>query len=99
MRKFKASCWGVSRSCATSSVAHSSGEMVFPWMFDEFSELHPFKEAAQILAHKDDWPVLYHPEALKSNTVPVAAACYYEDMCASFTDCRIRHKHRYPAPC
>lgn len=54
--------------------------MVFPWMFDEFLELQPFKEAAHILAHKDDWPVLYNTNTLRANRVPVAAACYYEDM-------------------
>lgn len=57
-----------------------AGEMVFPWMFDEFAELKPFKEVAHLLAHKEDWPNLYDIESLKGNDVPVAAACYYEDM-------------------
>ncbi len=51
-------------------------------MFDDFEELQPMKEAAQILAEKSDWPDLYDLDALKKNKVPIAAACYYDDMCA-----------------
>ena len=47
---------------------------------DEIRALQPLKEAAEILAAKDDWPLLYDPEALKENTVPVAAAVYENDM-------------------
>lgn len=54
--------------------------MVFPWMFDDFAELRPFRDVAQILAYKGDWPALYDIETLKANSVPVAAACYFEDM-------------------
>ena len=57
-----------------------TGEMVYPWMFDEYRELRPLKEAAEILAAKDDWPPLYDPAALVRNTVPCAAAIYYDDM-------------------
>lgn len=56
------------------------GEMIFPWMFDEISELKGMKEAAEILAAKDDWPALYDPEVLNRNTVPVACAVYANDM-------------------
>ena len=56
------------------------GEMIFPWMFDEISELKGMKEAAEILAAKDDWPALYDPEVLSRNTVPVACAVYANDM-------------------
>ncbi|MFT6178683.1 MAG: pimeloyl-ACP methyl ester carboxylesterase [Akkermansiaceae bacterium] len=56
------------------------GEMVFPWMFDEISELKGMKDAAEILAAKDDWPVLYDKEVLSRNTVPVACAVYANDM-------------------
>jgi hypothetical protein len=54
--------------------------MVFPWMFEDFAALRPFKEAAQILATKADWPKLYDLEALSHNQIPVAAATYLEDM-------------------
>eukprot|EP00250_Pteridium_aquilinum_P014709 c22152_g1_i1 orf=195-1634(-) len=61
-----------------------TGEMVFPWMFDEFAALRPLKEVANLLAAKKDWPALYDETALRSNQVPVAAAAYYEDMYVSF---------------
>ncbi len=56
------------------------GEMIFPWMFDEISELKGMKEAANILAAKSDWPPLYNLEVLSRNTVPVACAIYADDM-------------------
>ncbi|GIU08206.1 alpha/beta hydrolase [Shewanella morhuae] len=57
-----------------------TGEMIYPWMFDQFSHLMPLKAAAEILAHKTDWPALYNLEQLAQNRVPVAAAIYSEDM-------------------
>lgn len=57
-----------------------TGEMVYPWMFDQFSNLTPLKEAAIALAQKDDWPALYQEAVLAENRVPVAAAIYSEDM-------------------
>jgi pimeloyl-ACP methyl ester carboxylesterase len=57
-----------------------TGEMVYRWMFDEYPGLKPLKEAAEILANDASWPVLYDVEKLKRNTVPVAAAVYYDDM-------------------
>jgi len=57
-----------------------TGEMVYPWMFDEYRTLRPLKEAAHILAQFEGWPQLYDKEALRQNTVPVAAAMYYNDM-------------------
>ena len=29
--------------------------MIFPWMFEQFRELIPLKEAAHLLAQKADW--------------------------------------------
>ena len=57
-----------------------TGEMIFPWMFEQFSNLRPLKQAAEVLAKKSDWPELYDVHKLKHNTVPVAAAIYSEDM-------------------
>ena len=57
-----------------------TGEMVYPWMFDEYKHLRPLKEAAEILAGFEDWPRLYDKSVLQSNTVPCAAAVYYNDM-------------------
>jgi pimeloyl-ACP methyl ester carboxylesterase len=57
-----------------------TGEMIYPWMFKEDRELRPLREAAEILADYDGWPTLYDVERLRANTVPVAAAVYYDDM-------------------
>ena len=57
-----------------------AGEMVFPWMFDDFAALAPLKGAAEALAAKADWPRLYDTQALAETTVPVASATYFEDM-------------------
>eukprot|EP00011_Vannellida_sp_DIVA3-517-6-12_P005367 CAMPEP_0114615332 /NCGR_PEP_ID=MMETSP0168-20121206/6111_1 /TAXON_ID=95228 ORGANISM="Vannella sp., Strain DIVA3 517/6/12" /NCGR_SAMPLE_ID=MMETSP0168 /ASSEMBLY_ACC=CAM_ASM_000044 /LENGTH=446 /DNA_ID=CAMNT_0001826401 /DNA_START=76 /DNA_END=1413 /DNA_ORIENTATION=+ len=57
-----------------------TGEMVFPWMFDDYSELAGLKKAAEKLATREDWPVLYDIDSLRSNLVPCAAVVYYDDM-------------------
>ena len=57
-----------------------TGEMIYPWMFDEYTCLRPLKEAAEILAAYDGWPRLYDPAVLQANRVPCAAAVYYNDM-------------------
>ncbi|KAL0397947.1 UNVERIFIED_CONTAM: Proline iminopeptidase [Sesamum calycinum] len=61
-----------------------TGEMIFPWLFDEIQALRPFKDAAHLLAEKMDWPPLYDVASLNDNKVPVAAAVYYEDMYVNF---------------
>jgi hypothetical protein len=53
---------------------------VYPWMFDDYEYLRPLKEAADILAAGDSWPRLYDVHTLQANTVPCAAAVYYNDM-------------------
>ncbi|MEQ8765748.1 MAG: alpha/beta fold hydrolase [Planctomycetota bacterium] len=60
--------------------AFFTGEMIYPWMFEDFAELRPLQEAAEILAAKSDWPALYDLERLAKNTVPGAAAIYANDM-------------------
>jgi pimeloyl-ACP methyl ester carboxylesterase len=57
-----------------------TGEMIFPWMFDEYECLKPLKEAAQLLATYDQWPKLYDVGVLRRNTVPCVATIYYNDM-------------------
>ena len=59
---------------------HFFGEMIFPWMFDEISELRSLKEAAEILAFDNTWPDLYDKTVLSRNKVPVTCAVYYNDM-------------------
>ena len=57
-----------------------TGEMVYPWMFDDYRALQSLQEAAHILAQFDGWPRLYDKDVLGQNTVPVAAVMYYNDM-------------------
>ncbi|MBP2472782.1 pimeloyl-ACP methyl ester carboxylesterase [Crossiella equi] len=57
-----------------------TGEMIYPWQFDEDPALTPLKDVAEILAAKSDWGPLYDLDRLARNEVPVAAAVYYDDM-------------------
>ncbi|MFA0413045.1 alpha/beta fold hydrolase [Vibrio renipiscarius] len=57
-----------------------TGEMVFPWMFEQYTNLKPLQQAAEILAAKTDWPTLYNAEQLANNAVPVSCAVYADDM-------------------
>lgn len=57
-----------------------TGEMIYPWMFDQFTTLKPLKAAAELLAAKADWPALYDLDVLRANRVPTAAALYFNDM-------------------
>ncbi|PFG30016.1 alpha/beta fold hydrolase [Paramicrobacterium agarici] len=57
-----------------------TGEMMYPWMFDEIRLLKPFKDAVEKLARREDWSPLYDRDRLRDNAVPVAAAVYYDDM-------------------
>ena len=54
--------------------------MIYPWIIDLDPTLRPLREAADILAERDDWPPLYDPARLAANEVPAAAAVYYGDM-------------------
>lgn len=57
-----------------------TGEMVSPCMLEDYAELRPLKECAEILARKDDWCDLYDLDQLSRNEVPVSAISYYGDM-------------------
>lgn len=57
-----------------------TGEMVYPWMFDEIASLRPFGPAAHALAAREGLPELYDPARLAANDVPVDAAVYFDDM-------------------
>ena len=57
-----------------------TGEMIFPWMFDEIRALRPFKAAALRLAETPLHAPLYDFARLAENTVPVWAAVYSDDM-------------------
>ncbi len=57
-----------------------TGEMVYPWMFQEIAALRPFAGAADLLATTEDWPALVDHARLAANDVPVVAAIYHDDM-------------------
>ncbi|UQA92096.1 alpha/beta fold hydrolase [Streptomyces halobius] len=57
-----------------------TGEMIYPWMFQEIAGLRPFAEAADLLAERTDWPPLYDRHRLAANEVPLAAVVYHDDM-------------------
>lgn len=65
---------------APGRTVYFTGEMIYPWMFDEYRYLRPLKEAAEILAAYEGWPRLYDVVRLQKNTVPCVAAVYYDDM-------------------
>jgi pimeloyl-ACP methyl ester carboxylesterase len=57
-----------------------TGEMVYPWVFEQDPALRPLAEAAELLAQRADWPALYDPGQLARTDIPVAAAIYFDDM-------------------
>ena len=57
-----------------------TGEMMYPWMFEEVAALRPFRGAAELLAAYDAWPPLFDLDRLAANEVPVCAAVYFDDM-------------------
>jgi pimeloyl-ACP methyl ester carboxylesterase len=57
-----------------------TGEMIYPWMFEDYPGLRPLREVAELLAEEERWPLLYDPARLARNTVPCVAAVYAEDM-------------------
>jgi pimeloyl-ACP methyl ester carboxylesterase len=57
-----------------------TGEMMYPWMFEDIAALRPFAGAADLLAQAEEWPYLYDPDVLARNEVPVVAAVYFDDM-------------------
>ena len=50
-----------------------TGEMFFPWMYEQVRALRPFRAVAEELAGPRDWPALYDADRLAANEVPVAA--------------------------
>lgn len=64
---------------ATARPLQLTGEVMFPWMFEEYTHLRPFAAAAEALATRSWWPDLYDPGRLASNEVPVAAVQYVDD--------------------
>ncbi|KAJ2793181.1 hypothetical protein H4R21_005994, partial [Coemansia helicoidea] len=61
-----------------------TGEMVYPWMLDDYAELRRLKDVGMGLAERTGWGSLYDTAALQANRVPVAAVSYYNDMFVDF---------------
>ena len=57
-----------------------TGEMIYPWMFEQIASLRPFAGAANALANYRDYAPLYDLGQLAQNKVPVVAAVYHNDM-------------------
>ena len=57
-----------------------TGEMVYSWMFEDYSELRKVADVAERVSRDEDWPPLWDEEQLAKNEVPVYAAAYVEDM-------------------
>ncbi|MEV3937533.1 alpha/beta fold hydrolase [Glycomyces sp. NPDC049804] len=57
-----------------------TGEMAFPWMFEEVRLLRGFGPAVHALAAREEWSPILDPARLAANEVPVAAAVYFDDM-------------------
>lgn len=57
-----------------------TGEMAFPWMFEEIRLLRGFAPAVHALAERREWSPILDAERLAANEVPLAAAVYFDDM-------------------
>ncbi|MBI9113899.1 alpha/beta fold hydrolase [Sanguibacter sp. YZGR15] len=57
-----------------------TGEMIYPWMFEEIAALRPFRAATEELHRRTEWSPLYDLDVLAANEVPVVAAVYHDDM-------------------
>ena len=64
-----------------------TGEMVYKSMFDDYTELRPFKLVADSLHNRKKWTQLYDVEKLKLikwKDVPIVAASYFYDQYVDF---------------
>jgi pimeloyl-ACP methyl ester carboxylesterase len=57
-----------------------TGEMKGESIFRDEAAMEPFAGAMQLLNERTGWPALYDVDVLARNTVPVAAAVYFDDM-------------------
>jgi hypothetical protein len=57
-----------------------TGEMIYPWMFEQQFCLQPLQAAAELVAARSDWPALYDAERLGECQAKVAAVVYHDDM-------------------
>lgn len=68
-------------------ITYFTGEMVYKSMFDDYSELRPFKSLAYSLHSKKNWEKLYDEDTLSKirfSEVPIVAATYVNDQYVDF---------------
>jgi len=61
-----------------------TGEMIYPWMFEDYSELRKVQDVANLVASDSKWSPLFDEQQLVKNEVPVYAASYVDDMYVDF---------------
>jgi pimeloyl-ACP methyl ester carboxylesterase len=88
--------WDYQRTCRENSVnpVLFFGEMVFPWMSEDYGELQGMGLVAEALAQKADWKPLYNMDRVKqvltsTQQTRLAASVYYDDMYVDFKACEI----------
>lgn len=57
-----------------------TGEMIYPWMFEEVAALRPFRPAVEAMAMRDRQREFYDVARLAANDVPMSAVIYHDDM-------------------
>ncbi|BDR54431.1 proline iminopeptidase [Bombiscardovia apis] len=61
-----------------------TGEVIFPWMFEQERNLRPFRDAVNLLMEEERWPQIFDCAQLSRNQVPLHSAVYYNDMYVDF---------------
>lgn len=61
-----------------------TGEMVYPFMYDDYAELRPLKQVAELLMSYDQYSQLYDVDVLRTTDVPIVAATYVYDQYVDF---------------
>ncbi|GJD05537.1 Proline iminopeptidase [Galdieria sulphuraria] len=64
----------------TQKPIYFTGEMIFPFMFEQFACLRPYAKVVDQLARKKNWSSLYNKEQLQNNQIATAAAIFYNDV-------------------
>ncbi|KAJ7245289.1 alpha/beta-hydrolase [Mycena rebaudengoi] len=87
--------WSHMKEQPSDTPVYFTGEMVFPEMLDEFSNLRSLKNVANMIAQYDEWPALYDLEQLAHNEVKVTSATYVDFHRAQQTATRIGNIQQY----
>jgi len=68
------------RALAAGDPVLFTGEMIFPWMYDDDPLMRALRPVADELSKRPTWSRLYDVDRLRANEVPVVAAVYDTDM-------------------